>query len=196
MFLRNLQSGSGKAMSFGKNKAKMLTEAQNKHTFADVAGCDEASASSKRSFTSCVTPKFTRLGGKLPKGVLLMGSPGTGKTLLAKAVAGEAKVPFFTISGSDFVEMFVGVGASRVRDLFEQAKARRASSLSTKSTPSGATEAPAWVGARRARADPQSACSSRWTGSRRTRASSSWRVPTDPTSWTLRCCAQGALIAG
>jgi len=123
MFLRNLQSGSGKAMSFGKNKAKMLTEAQNKHTFADVAGCDEA----KRELEEVVhflrdPQKFTRLGGKLPKGVLLMGSPGTGKTLLAKAVAGEAKVPFFTISGSDFVEMFVGVGASRVRDLFEQAK--------------------------------------------------------------------------
>jgi len=123
MFLRNVQSGSGKAMSFGKNKARMLTEAQNTHTFDDVAGCDEA----KRELEEVVhflrdPQKFTRLGGKLPKGVLLMGSPGTGKTLLAKAVAGEAKVPFFTISGSDFVEMFVGVGASRVRDLFEQAK--------------------------------------------------------------------------
>jgi cell division protease FtsH len=123
MFLRNLQSGSGKAMSFGKNKARMLTDDQNTHNFNDVAGCDEAKQELAEVVHFLRDPKkFTRLGGKLPKGVLLMGSPGTGKTLLAKAVAGEAGVPFFTISGSDFVEMFVGVGASRVRDLFEQAK--------------------------------------------------------------------------
>jgi len=122
-FLRNLQAGGGKAMSFGKSKAKMLTEGQNDITFASVAGCDEAKSELEEVVHFLRDPRrFTRLGGKLPKGVLLMGSPGTGKTLLAKAVAGEAGVPFFTISGSDFVEMFVGVGASRVRDLFEQAK--------------------------------------------------------------------------
>ncbi len=122
-FLRNLQAGGGKAMSFGKSKAKMLTEGQNEITFASVAGCDEAKNELQEVVHFLRDPRrFTRLGGKLPKGVLLMGSPGTGKTLLAKAVAGEAGVPFFTISGSDFVEMFVGVGASRVRDLFEQAK--------------------------------------------------------------------------
>jgi cell division protease FtsH len=121
--LRNLQGGSGKAMSFGKSRAKMLTDSENDITFDDVAGCDEAKNELEEIVEFLRDPKkFTRLGGKLPKGVLLMGSPGTGKTLLARAVAGEAGVPFFTISGSDFVEMFVGVGASRVRDLFEQAK--------------------------------------------------------------------------
>jgi len=123
-FMRQMQGGGGKgAMSFGKSKARLLSEDQIKTTFADVAGCDEA----KEDVTELVDflrdpSKFQRLGGKIPKGVLMVGPPGTGKTLLAKAIAGEAKVPFFTISGSDFVEMFVGVGASRVRDMFEQAK--------------------------------------------------------------------------
>lgn len=121
--MRQLQVGGGKAMSFGKSKAKLLTENKNKVTFKDVAGVDEA----KEELYEIVdflkdAKKYTKLGGKIPKGVLLVGSPGTGKTLLARAVAGEAGVPFFTISGSDFVEMFVGVGASRVRDLFEQGK--------------------------------------------------------------------------
>jgi cell division protease FtsH len=123
MFMRQLQVGGGKAMSFGKSRAKMLNESNSKLTFADVAGVDEAKNELEEIVEFLKDPKkFTKLGGRIPKGVLLVGSPGTGKTILAKAVAGEAGVPFFSISGSDFVEMFVGVGASRVRDLFEQAK--------------------------------------------------------------------------
>lgn len=122
-FFRQLQVGGGKAMSFGKSRAKLLTENKNKVTFKDVAGVDEAKDELREIVHFLKDPKkYTRLGGKIPKGVLLVGPPGTGKTLLARAVAGEAGVPFFTISGSDFVEMFVGVGASRVRDLFEQGK--------------------------------------------------------------------------
>jgi len=123
-FMRQMQgAGKGGALSFGKSRAKMLTENKNRVTFEDVAGCDEA----KQEVTEVIEflrdpSKFTRLGGKIPKGVLLVGPPGTGKTLLARAIAGEAEVPFFSISGSDFVEMFVGVGASRVRDMFDQAK--------------------------------------------------------------------------
>jgi cell division protease FtsH len=122
-FMRQLQSSGGKAMSFGKSRARLLNESQNKVTFADVAGIDEAKDDCEEIIAFLKDPKkFQRLGGRIPKGVLLMGSPGTGKTLLARAIAGEAGVPFFSISGSDFVEMFVGVGASRVRDLFEQGK--------------------------------------------------------------------------
>lgn len=122
-FMRQLQAGGGKAMSFGKSRAKLLTENKNRVTFKDVAGVDEAKEELEEIIQFLKDPKkFTRLGGRIPKGVLLVGPPGTGKTLLARAVAGEAGVPFFTISGSDFVEMFVGVGASRVRDLFEQGK--------------------------------------------------------------------------
>jgi len=122
-FMRQIQVGGGKALSFGKAKARLLTESQKKVTFADVAGIDEAKDELHEIIDFLKDPqKFTKLGGRIPKGVLLMGSPGTGKTLLAKAIAGEAGVPFFSISGSDFVEMFVGVGASRVRDLFEQGK--------------------------------------------------------------------------
>ena len=123
VFFRQMQSGGTKAMSFGKSKAKLLTPEQKKVTFEDVAGVPEAKEELEEIIDFLKDPKkFQRLGGKIPKGVLLMGSPGTGKTLLARAVAGEADVPFFSISGSDFVEMFVGVGASRVRDLFEQGK--------------------------------------------------------------------------
>lgn len=122
-FLRQMQSGSNKTMGFGKSKAKLLTEQQGKVTFADVAGVDEAKQEVEEVVDYLKDPrKFQKLGGQIPKGVLLVGSPGTGKTLLARAIAGEAGVPFFSISGSDFVEMFVGVGASRVRDLFEQGK--------------------------------------------------------------------------
>ena len=122
-FIRQMQSGSGKAMGFGKSKAKLLTEKQGRVMFDDVAGVDEAKDDLVEIVDFLKDPhKFQRLGGKIPKGALLVGPPGTGKTLLARAVAGEANVPFFTISGSDFVEMFVGVGASRVRDMFEQAK--------------------------------------------------------------------------
>jgi cell division protease FtsH len=120
---RQMQSGAGRAMGFGKSKAKLLTEAHGRVTFDDVAGIDEAKEDLQEIVEFLKDPqKFQRLGGRIPRGVLLVGPPGTGKTLTAKAVAGEANVPFFTISGSDFVEMFVGVGASRVRDMFEQAK--------------------------------------------------------------------------
>ena len=118
-----MQGGAGKAMGFGKSRAKMLTEAHGRVTFEDVAGVDEAKQDLQEIVEFLRDPgKFQRLGGRIPRGVLLVGPPGTGKTLIARAVAGEANVPFFTISGSDFVEMFVGVGASRVRDMFEQAK--------------------------------------------------------------------------
>ncbi|MBB2165901.1 ATP-dependent metallopeptidase FtsH/Yme1/Tma family protein [Gluconacetobacter sp. 1b LMG 1731] len=121
--MRQMQAGGGRAMGFGKSRAKMLTEKQGRVTFEDVAGIDEAKGELQEIVDFLRDPqKFTRLGGKIPKGVLLVGPPGTGKTLLARAIAGEANVPFFTISGSDFVEMFVGVGASRVRDMFEQGK--------------------------------------------------------------------------
>ena len=123
LFMRQLQAGGGKAMSFGKSRARLLSESQNKITFADVAGINEAKDELEEIIAFLKDPKkFQKLGGRIPKGVLMMGPPGTGKTLLAKAIAGEAGVPFFSISGSDFVEMFVGVGASRVRDLFEQGK--------------------------------------------------------------------------
>ncbi len=122
-FMRQMQSGGGKAMGFGKSRARLLTEKQGRVTFEDVAGIDEAKQELEEVVEFLRDPqKFQRLGGKIPKGCLLVGPPGTGKTLLARAIAGEANVPFFTISGSDFVEMFVGVGASRVRDMFEQAK--------------------------------------------------------------------------
>ena len=123
LLMRNMQSAGGKAMGFGKSKARLLTEKQGRVTFADVAGIDEAKSELEEIVEFLKDPqKFQRLGGRIPKGVLLVGPPGTGKTLLARAIAGEANVPFFTISGSDFVEMFVGVGASRVRDMFEQGK--------------------------------------------------------------------------
>ncbi|CAG1065451.1 cell division protease FtsH [uncultured bacterium] len=122
-FMRQMQSGGGKAMSFGKSRARLLNESQHRVTFKDVAGIEEAKEEVEEIIDFLKDPKkFTKLGGRIPKGVLLVGPPGTGKTLLAKAIAGEAGVPFFTISGSDFVEMFVGVGASRVRDLFVQGK--------------------------------------------------------------------------
>lgn len=125
-FMRQMQGGAGGKggpMSFGKSKARLLSEDQVKTTLADVAGCDEAKEEVGELVEFLRDPgKFQRLGGRIPRGVLMVGPPGTGKTLIAKAIAGEAKVPFFTISGSDFVEMFVGVGASRVRDMFEQAK--------------------------------------------------------------------------
>lgn len=122
-FMRQMQSGGGKAMAFGKSKARLITDRTKKVTFQDVAGIDEAKAELEEVIEFLRDPKkFTRLGGRIPKGLLLIGQPGTGKTLLARAIAGEADVPFLTISGSDFVEMFVGVGASRVRDLFNQGK--------------------------------------------------------------------------
>jgi cell division protease FtsH len=122
-FMRQMQSGGSKALSFGKSRARLLSDQKKKATFSDVAGIDEAKAELEEIIDFLKDPqRFQKLGGKIPKGVLLVGPPGTGKTLLARAIAGEANVPFFSISGSDFVEMFVGVGASRVRDLFEQGK--------------------------------------------------------------------------
>lgn len=123
-FMRQAQGGSkGGPLSFGKSKAKLLSESQVKTTFSDVAGCDEAKEDVVELVDFLRDPsKYQKLGGRIPRGVLMVGPPGTGKTLLARAIAGEAKVPFFSISGSDFVEMFVGVGASRVRDMFAQAK--------------------------------------------------------------------------
>ncbi len=122
-FIRQLKAAGRGALSFGKSRAKMLTRDRDKITFADVAGCDEAKEEISEVVEFLKDPKkFTKMGGRIPKGMLLVGPPGTGKTLLAKAVAGEAEVPFFSVSGSDFVEMFVGVGASRVRDMFEQGR--------------------------------------------------------------------------
>ena len=122
-FMRQMQSGGNKALSFGKSRARLLSSQQKKVTFKDVAGVEEAKEELQEIIEFLREPqKFQKLGGRIPKGVLLVGAPGTGKTLLARAIAGEANVPFFSISGSDFVEMFVGVGASRVRDLFEQGK--------------------------------------------------------------------------
>ena len=122
-FIYNMQGGGGKVMSFAKSKAKLFLDNRPKVTFADVAGCDEAKEELAEVVQFLKDPaKFTKVGAKVPRGVLLLGAPGTGKTLLSRAVAGEADVPFFSISGSDFVEMFVGVGAARVRDLFEQAR--------------------------------------------------------------------------
>ena len=122
-FVRQMQAGGGKAMSFGKSRARLLTENSQRVTFEDVAGIEESKGELEEIIAFLREPKkFTRLGGRIPTGALLIGPPGTGKTLLARAVAGEAGVPFYSISGSDFVEMFVGVGASRVRDLFLQGK--------------------------------------------------------------------------
>ncbi len=149
-FMRQMQGGGrGGAMGFGKSKARLLNESQTRVTFDDVAGVDEAKEEVEEIIEFLRDPhKFQRLGGKIPKGALLIGPPGTGKTLLARAIAGEADVPFFTISGSDFVEMFVGVGASRVRDMFDQArKTPPASSSSMKSTRLAAIAGPALAAA-------------------------------------------------
>jgi len=145
--LRQMQTGGNKALSFGKSRARLLSMQQKKVTFKDVAGVDEAKEELREIIEFLrEAQKFQKLGGRIPKGVLLVGPPGTGKTLLARAVAGEANVPFFSISGSDFVEMFVGVGASRVRDLFEQARrTRRALSSSTKLTRWDGIAGPVWA---------------------------------------------------
>jgi ATP-dependent Zn protease len=175
-FLRQMQGGGNKAFSFGKSRAKMFNMDKPEITFEDVAGCDEAKEELQEIIEFLKDPAEVQRGwaARIPKGVLLVGSPGTGKTLLGQGVAGEAGVPFFSISGSDFVEMFVGVGASRVRDLFEQGKQamRPASSSSTRSTPSAASAAPAWRRPRRARADAQPAAGRDGRLRHRTKASS------------------------
>ena len=169
IFLMNqVQGGGSKVMSFGKSRAKRMAPDSPKITFKDVAGVDEAVEELQEIKEFLENPKkFQALGARIPKGVLLYGPPGTGKTLLARSVAGEAGVPFFSISGSDFVEMFVGVGASRVRDLFDRPSAtRRASSSSTRSTRSAAIVAPAWAAATTSASRPSTSSSSRWTASR------------------------------
>ena len=171
---RQMQGAGGKALGFGKSRAKLLAEAHGRVTFEDVAGVDEAKQDLQEIVEFLRDPgKFQRLGGRIPRGVLLVGPPGTGKTLIARAVAGEANVPFFTISGSDFVEMFVGVGASRVRDMFEQAKKNApALSSSTKSMRSAVIAAPVLAAAMTSANRHSTSCWSRWTVSRPTKASS------------------------
>jgi ATP-dependent Zn protease len=171
---RQMQGAGGKAMGFGKSRAKLLTEAHGRVTFEDVAGVDEAKQDLQEIVEFLRDPqKFQRLGGRIPRGVLLVGPPGTGKTLIARAVAGEANVPFFTISGSDFVEMFVGVGASACATCSSRRRRTRpASSSSTKSTRSAVIAAPASAAAMTSASRRSTSCWSRWTASRRTKASS------------------------
>lgn len=160
---RQMRGGAGKAMGFGKSRAKMLTEAHGRVTFEDVAGVDEAKQDLRRSSSSCRrSENSSAWARRIPRGVLV-GPPGTGKTLIARAVAGEANVPFFTISGSDFVEMFVGVGASRVRDMFEQAKKSASSSSLTKSTRLAVIAAPVSAAAMTSANRRSTSCWSRWT---------------------------------
>ena len=156
--MKQMQAGGNKALSFGKSRARLLTAQQKKATFKDVAGIDEAKEELYEIIDFLKDPqKFQKLGGRIPKGVLLVGPPGTGKTLLARAIAGEANVPFFSISGSDFVEMFVGVGASRVRDLFEQGKKNAPCIIFIDEIDAVGRHRGAGLGrrSRRARADPE-----------------------------------------
>ena len=173
-FMRQMQGAGGRAMGFGKSKAKLLTEAHGRVTFDDVAGVDEAKEDLEEIVEFLRDPqKFQRLGGRIPRGVLLVGPPGTGKTLLARAIAGEANVPFFTISGSDFVEMFVGVGASRVRDMFEQAKKNAPCIIFIDEIDAvGRHRGAGLGGGNDEREQTLNQLSSRWTASRPTRASS------------------------
>ena len=167
-FMRQMQTGGNKALSFGKSKAKLLSTTGKKVTFKDVAGVEEAKEELSEIVDFLKEPqKFQKLGGRIPKGVLLMGPPGTGKTLLARAIAGEANVPFFSISGSDFVEMFVGVGASRVRDLFEQGKKNAPCIIFIDEIDAAV---PAWGAATTSGSRPSTSSSSRWTASSPTRA--------------------------
>ena len=186
-FMRQMQGGGGKAMSFGRSRARMIDANQAKVTFADVAGVDEAKEELSEVVEFLSNPKkFTRLGGRIPKGVLLVGPPGTGKTLLARAVAGEAGVPFFSISGSDFVEMFVGVGASRVRDLFMQGKKNAPCLIFTKSTPSAVREEPVLAAGTMKGSKPSTKCLWKWTVLNPMKASFSLRRRTAPMCLTLR----------
>ena len=190
--------GAGSPLTFGRSKAKVYAQKYLDVTFQDVAGIDEAVAELREVVDFLKTPeKYQALGGRIPKGVLLVGPPGTGKTLLAKAVAGEAEVPFFSLSGSDFVEMFVGVGAARVRDLFAQAdKPGALHHLHRRTGRSGQDAAPAWRSAATMNASRRSiSCWSRWTASSPIAASSSWRRPIDPKRSTPPCCGRADSIA-
>ena len=196
-FMNRMQGGGkGGAMGFGKSRAKMLTEKQGNVTFDDVAGIDEAKEELEEIVDFLKNPqKFSRLGGKIPKGALLEGAPGTGKTLLARAIAGEAGVPFFSISGSDFVEMFVGVGASRVRDMFEQAKKmRHAYCLSMKSMRWAGRVVLATVVAMMSASKPSTSFWLKWTVLKPMRALLSWRRQTAKMCLIPRCCARVVLI--
>ena len=170
--MRQMQAGGNKALSFGKSRARLLTSQQKKVTFKDVAGVDEAKDELGEVIEFLREPqKFQKLGGRIPKGVLLVGPPGTGKTLLARAIAGEANVPFFSISGSDFVEMFVGVGASRVRDLFEQGKKSAPCIIFIDEIDAVGRHRGAGLGGGTTSASRRSiSCSSKWTASTRTKA--------------------------
>ncbi len=173
-FMRQMQTGGNKALSFGKCKAKLLNTSGKKVTFKDVAGVEEAKEELQEIVEFLKDPqKFQKLGGRIPKGVLLMGPPGTGKTLLARAIAGEADVPFFSISGSDFVEMFVGVGASRVRDLFEQGKKNAPCIIFIDEIDAvGRHRGAGWAAATTSASRRSTSSWSRWTASSPTTASS------------------------
>ena len=191
------QQGGGKGISnFGKSKARVVTGSTNKVTFGDVAGADEEKEELQEIVEFLKNPRrFTEMGARVPKGVLLVGPPGTGKTLLAKAVAGEAGAPFFSISGSDFVEMFVGVGASRVRDLFATAKRSAPAIIFIDEIDAVGAPPRRRPGrrSRRARADPEPAAGGDGRLLTPTPASSWWRPPTARTFWTRRFCAPAGL---
>jgi cell division protease FtsH len=197
LFMRQMRGAGHGAMSFGKSRARLLNRDKNKVTFENVAGIDEAKEEVQEIIEFLKDPKkFQKLGGRIPKGVLLMGPPGTGKTLLAKAIAGEADVPFFSISGSDFVEMFVGVGASRVRDMFEQGKKNAPCIIFIDEIDAvGRSRFTASAAGTTSASRRSTRCWWRWTASRRRRASSSSRPPTGPTCWTRRCCGRAASTA-
>ena len=189
LLARRLGTAGESVLGFGKSRARLVAEKATGVTFNDVAGCDEA----KAELVEIVdflrhAERYQALGAKIPKGVLLLGPPGTGKTLLARAVAGEAKVPFFSLSGSEFVEMFVGVGAARVRDLFQQAKAQAPCIVFIDELDAiGGQRGVHWAPSTTSASRPSISCWSRWTASSPTRASSCWRRPTGPTCWTARC---------
>jgi cell division protease FtsH len=192
------QGLGGGFMNLGKSKAKVYVEANTGVSFEDVAGVDEAKDELKEVVGFLKDPKASgRLGGRVPKGVLLVGPPGTGKTLLAKAVAGEAGVPFFSISGSEFVEMFVGVGAARVRDLFEQARAKAPAIIFIDELDALGRARGAFgpCGGHDERSRPSTSCSPSWTASTARRAWSCWPPPTGPKSSTRPCCAPAASTA-
>ncbi len=197
LLFRRSANVAQKALGFGRTQARVQPEGSVDVRFDDVAGIDEAKTELQEVVTFLKEPeRFTALGARIPRGVLLVGPPGTGKTLLARAIAGEAEVPFFTLSASEFVEMFVGVGASRVRDLFRQAKAKAPASFSsTRSMPLAANAGLASVVATTSANKRSTSCSRKWTGSKRTPESSCWRPPIGPMSWIRPCCVQVALTA-
>ena len=196
LFRQQIRMAGKGAMNFGKSKARMMARDKNKITFKDVAGVDEAKDEVQELVEFLKDPKrFQKLGGRIPKGVLMIGSPGTGKTLLARAIAGEADVPFFSISGSDFVEMFVGVGASRVRDMFEQgARARPCLIFIDEIDAVGRHRGHGVGGGHDESVNRRSTrCWWRWTASTRRRASLSSPPPIGPTCSTPRCCVRAVL---